>query len=369
MPTAQKTAPATASADDRPAGRSGLLRRFLAGEGFVLVLIVIYVLAVAPFANGMLTERNAVNVLSNLWPLVIIVIGQSFVLILGGIDLSQTAVISVANTFGALFIAQAFTPTLFSGTPFWGGIIGESGGVLSDAGMAGILLAILLTVAVGCAIGLLNGLAITLLRMPPFMMTLGTMLLFGAIAIWMTRSENVTGLPGEYTAIGNAQGDGIGSFLTIAMAVAVVVALVAHYVLSRTTYGAWLYASGANRRTAVVSGIPHTRMVVSAYVISAGLAALGSVLYSARLGAGRPTLGDDMLLDVIGAAIIGGISLFGGKGSVLGAFLGALFFVILSNSLNLMNLPFHVVWVVKGLVIVAAALLDVARSRIVGATR
>lgn len=367
MSTTQKTAPPAAAPES--ARRVDGLRRFLAGEGFVLALVVVYVLAVSPFANGLLTERNAVNVLSNLWPLAIIVIGQSFVLILGGIDLSQTAVISVANTFGALFIAQAFAPALFSDTVFWGSVIGEEGGALSDAGLGGTVLAIVLTVVAGCLIGLLNGCAVAVLRMPPFMVTLGTMLLFGAVAIWMTRSENVTSLPPEYLAIGSTQGGGVASFLTLSMGVAVVVAIGAHYVLSRTTYGAWLYAAGTSRRTAVVSGVPHTRMVISAYVISAGLAALGSVLYSSRLGAGRPTLGDDMLLDVIGAAIIGGISLFGGKGSVLGAFLGALFFVILSNSLNLMNLPFHVVWVVKGLVIVAAALLDVGRNRLIGGRR
>lgn len=364
MSIAHKTAPPAPVPEEHRRERNGLLRRLLGGEGFVLVLIIVYVIAVSPFANGMLTERNAVNVLSNLWPLAIIVIGQAFVLILGGIDLSQTAVISVTNTFGALFITQTLAPTLFDRTVFWGGLIHDSGGILAHTGLPGVAAAIGIIVFTGCLIGLVNGFAVALLRMPPFMVTLGTMLLFSAIAIWMTSSENITGLPEEYTAIGSTQGGGAASFLTISMAIAIVVAVSAHYVLSRTPYGSWLYASGANPRTAVTSGIPHTRLVVSAYVISAGLAALGSVLYSSRLGAGRPTLGDDMLLDVIGAAIIGGISLFGGKGSVLGAFLGALFFVILSNSLNLMNLPFHVVWVVKGLVIVAAALLDVARTHL-----
>ena len=150
------------------------------------------------------------------------------------------------------------------------------------------------------------------------------------------------------------------------MLIAVGLAVVAHLVLSRTTFGAWVYAAGTNRDAAIISGVPYRRVVVSAYMISAAFATIGGILYSTRLEGGRPTLADDFLLDVIGAAVIGGISLFGGKGSVLGAFLGALFFVVLSNSLNLMNLPFTVVFIVKGLVIIAAALLDVARTRLLG---
>lgn len=369
MSTELKTAPPAAETQKRKRQRADGLRRFLAGEGFVLALIVVYVLAVSPFASGMLTERNVVNVLSNLWPLAIIVIGQTFVLVLAGIDLSQIAVVSISNTFGALFITQALLPELFGKTVFWGSLIGEDGGILSGAGVLGVLAAILITVALGAVIGFLNGVGVAKLNMPPFMVTLGTMLLFQGVAVWMTRSENVPNLPAEYLAIGASSASGLASIFTVAMLIAVVVAVVAHFVLSRTTYGRWLYAVGTNKRTAIISGVPEARVVVSAYVISASLAALGSVLYASRLGAGRPTLGDDMLLDIVGAAIIGGVSLFGGKGSVLGAFLGALFFVILGNSLNLMNLPFHIVWVIKGVVIVAAALLDVARTRLVGASR
>lgn len=365
----QKAPPSEARRPAKRRGSAPTLRRFFASEGFVLVLIVVYVLAVSPFASGMLTERNIVNVFSNLWPLAIIVIGQTFVLVIAGIDLSQIAVVSATNTFGALFITQALPPELFSKTVFWGSLVGEQGGGLAGTGVPGVLVAILITLVAGAAVGLINGVAVAKLRMPAFMVTLGTMLLFQGIAVWMTRSENVPNLPSEYLAIGSSPAEGVASIFTVSMLIAVVVAVVAHFVLSRTTYGRWLYAVGTNQRTALVSGVPESRAVISAYVISAALAALGSVLYASRLGAGRPTLGDDMLLDIVGAAIIGGVSLFGGKGTVLGAFLGALFFVILGNSLNLMNLPFHVVWVVKGVVIVVAALLDVVRTRLLGASR
>jgi ribose transport system permease protein len=345
--------------------RANLVRRILAGEGFVAILIVVYVLAISPFASGLLSERNALNVLSNLWPLAIIVVGQTFVLVLAGIDLAQSATINITNTFGALLVTRALEPALFERTAFWGTLVGPQGGPLGGSG-GGIALAVVIMIAVGALLGGLNGIAVARLKMPPFMVTLGSMLLFSAIAVWMTRSENVAQLPPDYLGIGQTP---IWGAVTVPMIIAVVLGVAAHFVLGRTPFGSWLYASGTSRDAAIISGVPYRRVVVAAYALSGVFATIGGILYSTRLQAGRPTLADDLLLDVIGAAVIGGISLFGGKGSVLGAALGALFFVVLSNSLNLMNLPFTVVFVVKGLVIVGAALLDVVRLRILGGVR
>ncbi|WP_368498330.1 ABC transporter permease [Herbiconiux sp. A18JL235] len=344
--------------------RGAVLRRLFAGEGFVAILIVVYVVAMAPFAQGLLSERNALNVLSNFWPLAIIVIGQTFVLVLAGIDLAQSAIINLTNTVGALLVTQALEPSLFDKSALWGSVVGPDGGPLGGGG--GIALAVVLMVVIGAVLGTVNGLLIARLKMPPFMVTLGTMLLFSAVAVWLTRSENVPNLPEAYIEIGQGR---IWGAITVPAIIAVVLGVAAHFVLSKTPFGAWLYAAGTSRDTAIISGVPYRRVVVLAYALSGVFATIGGILYSTRLEAGRPTLADDLLLDVIGAAVIGGVSLFGGKGSVLGAALGALFFVVLSNSLNLLNLPFTVVFIVKGLVIVAAALLDVVRNRILGGTR
>ncbi|MBX9719613.1 MAG: ABC transporter permease, partial [Microbacteriaceae bacterium] len=283
-----------------------------------------------------------------------------------GIDLAQTAVINVTNTFAALLVVQMLPAELWQDSVFWGSVIGGEGGVLSAWGGGGAVLAMLLAIVLGATIGAVNGLAVARLGMPPFMVTLGTLLLFNAIAIWMTRSENVSSLPAEYVAVGQAQ---IWGAVTVPMVIAVIIAVSAHFVLSRTTLGSWLYAAGSNRQAAIISGVPYTRVVISAYMISAALASVGGILYSARLEGGRPTLADGFLLDIIGAAVIGGISLFGGKGTVLGAVLGAVFFVVLANGLNLLNLPFTVVFIIKGIVIILAALLDVARTKLLGDTR
>lgn len=364
-PTPAASTTSSSSGSAPPPRHRALLRRLLAGEGFVAILIVVFILAMAPFARGLLTERNMVNVLSNFWPLAIIVIGQTFVLVLAGIDLAQTAIINLTNTVGALLVSRALEPTLFQNSVLWNTVIGPDGGPLGG-GWPGILSALLIVVVIGALLGSLNGLAIARLRMPPFMVTLGTMLLFSAVAVWLTRSENVANLPDDYVAIGQTS---LWGALTVPALIAVALGVAAHYLLGRTPFGGWIYAAGTNRDAAIISGVPYKRVVVTAYALSGVFATVGGLLYSARLEAGRPTLADDLLLDVIGAAVIGGVSLFGGKGSVLGAALGALFFVVLSNSLNLLNLPFTVVFIVKGLVIVAAALLDVARTRLLGGAR
>jgi ribose/xylose/arabinose/galactoside ABC-type transport system permease subunit len=140
----------------------------------------------------------------------------------------------------------------------------------------------------------------------------------------------------------------------------------AHLVLSRTVFGRWLYAVGGNPRAARVSGVPVERVLVLAYVACGLCAAVAAVLYSARLETGSPVLGQRIFLDVIGGAVIGGTSLFGGRGTVRGTAFGVLFITLVDNSLNLMGLSSFTILMVKGGVILAAAVLDALRERLFG---
>ena len=140
-------------------------------------------------------------------------------------------------------------------------------------------------------------------------------------------------------------------------------AIVAQLVLSRTMFGRWLYAIGTNPRAAVVSGVPARRVIVMTYMFSGFCAAIASVIYSSRMGMGRPTLGDPLLLDIIGGAVIGGTSLAGGKGKIIWTFFGVVFLSLLGNALSLLNVPFFYIEIVKGSVILFAALIDVLRRR------
>jgi len=327
--------------------------RVLASDFFVLLLTMGFIVVMVPFTNGLLSQGNLLNILSNYWPLLLVVAGQTFVLITAGIDLSQTGIVALSNVIGVMLVTEVASADLFGDTPFWNVLFGEQGGVLGSS-LGAVLVAFLIMVVIGAAVGMFNGWAVAVVGMPAFMVTLTVMMFVSAFAIWTTKSDNIRSLPPAFMSVSNQW---------IAGLIALVAVVIAHLVLSRTLLGRWLYAIGVNRAAAQVTGVPVARVVMSAYALSGAYAALGAILYAARLSAGRPTLASDLLIDVIGAAVIGGVSLMGGRGRISGAAFGALFFVVLTNALNLVGLTFYAIMVVKGLVILGAVGLDVLRSR------
>jgi ribose/xylose/arabinose/galactoside ABC-type transport system permease subunit len=360
-----------------PAARAvRALARALTSDRFVLWLSLAYFAALLPFLPTLGTAANLSNLLSNAWPLLVVALGQTFVMAVAGIDLSQGAVIGLTSVLGAALMATAGPPEVLSGAPIWGLLIDEGGGVLAGQIWAGIL-AMLVAAAL---VGAVNGALVAWFGMPPFMVTLVAMLTVGAFAVWLTQSENIRHLPEGFIRLGSGEilsvyiGEKtepqiprrqIHDLVTWAAVIAVALALALHLLLERTAFGRQVLAVGANRQAAEIAGVPVRRILVLVFVISALCAAVGSILYSARLEAGRPTLGEGtFLLDVIGATVIGGTSLFGGKAKVLWTVWGVLFFVLLANTLNLMNLSAFHIDMVKGGFILAAASLDVARTRL-----
>jgi ribose/xylose/arabinose/galactoside ABC-type transport system permease subunit len=277
-------------------------------------------------------------------PLLVVAIGQTIVLIIAGIDLSVTAVIAMASVVGA---------SVMTGD---GGYLGGS-----DLAVAGGIVAFL---AVGAAVGLFNGLCATKLRMPSFIVTLTAMMFISGAALWYTtahtETSSIANLPAAFTAIGGGDVGGVPNALWVALAVAIAV----HLLLSRTLFGQWLYAIGRNREAARISGVPVDRVVIWAFVICGVLAALASILYTGRLETGTPVLGKRILLDIVGAAVIGGTSLFGGKGKVVWTVFGVLLLSMISASLDLIGLGHDFAVGVKGGVILLAAVIDAARQRI-----
>jgi ribose/xylose/arabinose/galactoside ABC-type transport system permease subunit len=156
----------------------------------------------------------------------------------------------------------------------------------------------------------------------------------------------------------------LGQKLWLVAAITGVATWLAHVALSNTLYGKWLYAIGHNARAALVSGVPVERVTFFTYVVSGLLAGLASVLFTAALETGNPEMARDNLLDVVGAVVIGGTSLYGGKGHVLGTVFGVLFLALVDNSLNLLGLNFYTITMVKGCVILTAALTDALRNKI-----
>jgi ribose/xylose/arabinose/galactoside ABC-type transport system permease subunit len=341
-----------------PISLSASVKKTILSEYFVLYLSIFYLIVLGPFVPGLFGAQNITDVLSNMWPLLIIAIGQTFVLITAGIDLSQTSVMALTSVIGAMLMATHPDPILFSKSPLWHVILFENGGLFAGYPFA-VGGAIVVMLAIGAAVGLFNGIAVALFRMPAFIVTLVSMMFFSAVAIYLPKSENIRGLPDTFTGIAS----GSLGFLSYPFLLAICVAVIAHLLLSKTLYGRRLYAIGINPTASAISGIPTARIIVCAYVISALCATLGGILYSSRLEMGRPTLGAMQFIDIVGANVIAGVSLAGGKGKVTWTFFGVFFFVLLANTLNLLNLPFYMIDIVKGLVILAAALLDVMRNR------
>lgn len=314
------------------------LRGLALSEYLVLWLSLVYVAVLAPFTPGFFSVDNMANVLISLLPLFLVALGQTFVLITGGIDLSVTSIIGLTSVLGA-------------------SVMNQHTGWLAGSAFAAPA-AVLLMLATGGFVGWLNGLAITRLRMPAFIVTLTGMMFFSGLAIWFTQSKNIGGLPASFLVLGGKP--------WCAFLIAAVTGGFAHLMLTRTLFGRWLFAVGHNARAAHVSGVPVRGVTIAAYVASGLCAALAAVLYTGQTETGSPVLGQRVLLDVIGATILGGTSLFGGKGKVVWTLCGVLFLKLVDNSLNLLNLSIFTITMVKGGVILFAALLDATRHRLSG---
>lgn len=322
----------------------GRVLKLLLSEYFVLVLCALYVAGIYPFVPEILTFGVWSNILSDMMPLLVVAIGQTFVLIIAGIDLSVTAIISMAAVVGA---------SVMTGT----------NGYLSGSALA-VPVAILAMLAVGLGIGLINGLSVVRLNMPSFIVTLATRMFFAGAAIWFvtfhSTSSSIANLPSSFT------GFATGSLVGIPYTVIVVglIGVAAHILLSRTEYGRWIYAVGANPRAARVSGIPVERTILMAFLISGACASVAAMMYASRMQTGSPIAGENILLDVIGAVVIGGTSLFGGKGKIIWTVFGVLFLVILDTSMKLLGASLFAIYIIKGSVILLAAMMDTLRNRI-----
>lgn len=327
------------------ARRRSLAVRLLVSEYLVLALAVVYVLALWPIVPEIATRDTMLDVLAAMMPLLVVAIGQTFVLIVAGIDLSAPSVMAAASVVGASMMTGDGGFAVATGVP--------------------VLIGIVAFVAVGLLIGLFNGVCTTRLGMPPFIVTLTTMMFFSGFALFYTAALTDDGssfgnLPSVFVAIGQGTVGG----LPYSLGIAAVVMGVAHLVLTRTVFGAWLYAIGRNPRAAAISGVPVKRAVMWTFIISGTCAAIASILYTGRLETGTPVLGQRVLLDVIGSAVIGGVSLFGGSGKVTQTLYGVLFLTVVDKGLQLLGLDLASVFAIKGMVILLAAVLDALRHRL-----
>ena len=251
----------TAAAPTQPTAMERAIsfgKRVLMSEYLILYLCIAMFVGLYILSPTVATPRNISNLLSNMWPLLVIAVGQTFVLIIAGIDLSQGAVVSLSSVVGAAFIAESAQPIVFKKSPLWEVMLYEDGAILSDTAI-GIPVAIIAMLGVGLLIGAFNGVAVAFGRIPPFMVTLVTSMFVGALAIYLVKTENIIDLPDAFSVIGDDFALPVLSdleFFSIAMGIAIGIAIAAHFVLSRSIFGRWLYSIGNNPRAALVSGVP-----------------------------------------------------------------------------------------------------------------
>ena len=285
-----------------------------------------------------LKARNLFNIADQITVIAVIAIGMTIVIITGGIDLSVGSLIAMSAVVSCLLIQQ-----------FGGG---------KEAGVGFMILAALAGVAITGAFGVANGLLITGLRMPPFIVTLSTMLAVSGAAYMLTKGESAYKIPASFTWLGRGTVRGVPN--SVVMLAGLYAA--AQFVMTRTVWGRRLYAVGGNREAARLSGIRTERVLLAAYTCSAFLAGLGGVIMASQLQSGSPMFGQMYELYVIAAVVVGGTSLSGGRGSMLGTLTGVFIIAVINNGMNLLRVESYLQKVVMGLVILVAVAIDQRRG-------
>jgi ribose transport system permease protein len=311
---------------------SKLFGSFSVRDAGTLIGLIAIVVIFGLLAPDFLSQRNLLNILQQSSINACLALGMTLVIISGGIDLSVGPTAAIAAVITASLMV--------AGVP--------------------IPLAILAGLAIGAICGLLNGVLVAYAGLQPFIVTLGTLSTYRAIALIYTGGNPVLGIPPGFRSLFN--GSLLG--LPVPVIIVAVVALAAWVLLKKTPLGEYLLAVGGNEEAAYVAGVPIAITKITAYVISGVLAALASMILIGRLGAAEPILGNLWELDAIAAAAIGGASLMGGKGSVLGTILGAIILGAMRNGLTLMNVQAFYQLLATGLIILVAMMIDrVTRGR------
>jgi ribose transport system permease protein len=300
------------------------------GPSVALVLMIIIFSALSPY---FLTPTNITNVLVQSAPLLILGTGQTFALLMGGLDLSQGSIISLVSVVSAsVMLEHSFVA-----------------GALAGLGA-------------GLAIALINGVLIGRARIQPFIVTLGTLYVAAGMAMVYSGGTSIFGLPKPDVDYFFWLGGGFVGPIPVPVVIAVFLIGVAHVVLTRTPFGRHVYAIGGSETVAVMSGIDVGRVKILIFLISGGCAAIAGFLMSGRVISGQPLLGaGDILLQSIGAVIIGGTSIFGGQGGALRTVLGVLVIAFMVNGLNLLAIQTFAQQVIVGAIIILSVWVNSLR--------
>jgi ribose transport system permease protein len=307
-------------------------RSVVAQTGPLLGLLVLGA-ALSILTDRFLSFSNLANVGQQIAVISIVALGATFVIIAGGIDLSVGSVVALSSVVFALAFSNAGLP--------WP-------------------IAVLAALATGIAVGVVNGLFVTLGRVPAFIATLATLSMARGLALVVSEGRPISGFPDEFRTItsGRIVGD-----VPVSIGLTIVLFVLGGLALRHTVFGRAVYAVGGSEEVARLSGIRIWRLKVAIYALAGFLAAAGGLVLTSRLNSAQPVAGQGLELDVIAAVVIGGASLSGGQGTAFGTLLGALIIGVLRNGLNLLNVSSFWQQVAVGAVIAAAVMTDTLRRR------
>jgi len=294
--------------------------------GIFLALILVCVLFSA-MTSRFLTGTNLSVILNQVSVNAILAFGVTFVIIAGGIDLSLGSLVAVCGVVVAL---------------------------LSQNNEFSLWIAVIGTLMAGLALGALNGIIVVLTKVPPFIVTLGTMTIGRGVALILSKGRPISDLNESLNFLGS--GDVFG--IPIPILFLVVSYVTCHILLTKTIFGRYVKAIGGNEMASFVAGVRVDRIKLYVYMISGLFAALAGILLTARINTGQPNAGLGFELDAIAAVIIGGTSTRGGKGTITGTLLGVLFIGVINNGLDLINVSAYWQQVIMGGIIILAVVLD-----------
>jgi ribose transport system permease protein len=287
-----------------------------------------------------LKAENLLNISNQIAVIAIMAIGMTLVIISGGIDLSVGSLLALSAVLVSGFIRD-----------FAGGV---------NATVFGMLWASMMAICICGVAGAFSGFLITRFAIPPFIVTLAMMLVASGIAFTLAEGQSIYQIPDSFVWLGRG-----ADLMKLPNAVVLMIFLyvLAHVLMSRMKMGRYLYAVGGNDEAARISGLPVKRVLMFAYISSASLAGLGGVVMASQLKSGSATYGNMYELYVIAAVVVGGASLSGGVGKMLGTLIGALTIAVIQNGMNLTNVESYTQKVVLGVVILGAVMLDKFRRQ------
>jgi ribose/xylose/arabinose/galactoside ABC-type transport system permease subunit len=303
--------------------KAGILWAFLA---LVIVLSIL--------SPAFMTPHNLMNVVKQMSVTGILGIGMTFVLILGGIDLSVGSIVALTSVCAAYFAKDSL------GLP--------------------LIVPIAVPLLVGAAAGAINGIGIAYIGISPFIMTLAMMSVLRGVAQVLSNGTPIFGLSSQFNSIANGFVFGIPNLVYFL----VIILLIGIFVLRKTVFGKWIYAIGGNEASARLSGINTRQIKALVYTISGLLAGICGVLMASRITSGSPIIGVGYELNAISAAVIGGVSMSGGTGDLLGTLVGALIMGVIQNGLDILGVSTFYQQIIQGLIIIVAVFLDIkSKSR------